>query len=76
MTDKTQLDRIESKIDRSSLLSWFFGGFALFVAGISFAKGYENPLSLMALFSLGIAILGCVILTIVFIFWIVKTKRI
>ena len=70
VSNNTQLDRIENKIDKSSFISWFFGGFALFVAGMIFAREYEDPLSFMALFSLAIAILGCIILTVVLILWV------
>ncbi len=73
MPQNTQLDRIEKKIDRMSLIGWLFGGFALFVGGMVFIKDYE-AFSFMWFYSLIIALVGCLILIVVFFAWIKKSK--
>ena len=65
-----KIEQIEKKIDKQWLVAWFFGGFALFVAGMYFTTSYDDPLLGMALYSLAIAILGVVIIVVIFLIWI------
>jgi len=73
-SEKTQLDRIEKQIKRISLVGWFFGGFALFVAAMVFIKNYATYTN-MWWFSLAIAFLGLIIIICVFIGYLLTLRR-
>jgi hypothetical protein len=73
-SERTQLDRIEKEVKRISLVGWFFGGFALFVAAMVFIKDY-TVFSFMWWCSLAMAIFGVIIIICVFFGYLLTLRR-